>query len=66
MYFLLLPPLAVLAGMGVWLLLGRTKLARPLRLLFAVLAGAAAALLLFWASLCLAIFAWQWRNPPTW
>ena len=66
MYLLLLPPLAVLVGIGVWLLLGWTKLAQPLRLLIAILGGAAVALLLFWASLCLAILAWQWSNPPTW
>ena len=66
MYLLLLPLLAVPAGTGVWFLLGRTKLTRPLRLLIAILAGAAAALLLFWGSLCLAILAWQWSDPPTW
>ena len=35
-------------------------------LLIAILAGAAAALLLFWGFLCLAILAWQWSDPPTW
>ena len=66
MHLLLLPALAVFVGAIAWHLLGRTRWKRPLRLLAAVLAGVLAAVLLYWGSLVLAIYAWQRSDPVTW
>ena len=66
MYLLLLPVLAVFVGAVVWRLSGRAGWKRPARLLAAALAGVLAAVLLYWGTLVLAIYAWQWSDPVTW
>ena len=60
--FLLLP-LAAILTYGSWRLLGKTKLHPAVRLLFALILGAAVSALLLWCVLAGTILLWQWNDP---
>ncbi len=66
MYIVIAALLGILTGWGVWRLLGRTVLKKPLRLLLAVLAGGAVALVFYWLLLRLSIVLYQRNDPASW
>ena len=66
MYGAILGVLIVLAALGIWYLLKRTRLRLPARILLAALLTAAAAALLIWGSVCAAILLYQLNDPIGW
>lgn len=66
MYLILAALLGVFTGWGLWRLLGRTALKKPVRLLLAVPAGGLAAFVLYWLLLRLSIVLYQASGPITW
>ena len=66
MYGAILGFLIILAALGIWLLLKRTRLRLPARILLTLLLTAAAAVVLIWASVCISILLYQLHDPISW
>ena len=56
----------VLAALGIWYLLKRTRLRLPARILLAVLCTILTATLLIWLSVCASILLYQLNDPVSW
>ena len=56
----------VLAALGIWHLLKRTRLRLPARILLAVLCTILTATLLIWLSVCASILLYQLNDPVSW
>ena len=56
----------VLAALGIWYLLKRTRLRLPARILLAVLCTILTAALLIWLSVCASILLYQLNDPVSW
>lgn len=66
MYVILGAVLVYLLGRLVWKGLGRTGLSHPARAGLTALGVAAGAALVFWGSVYLSIYLFQWNDPITW
>ena len=56
----------VLAALGIWYLLKRTRLRLPAHILLAVLCTILTATLLIWLSVCASILLYQLNDPVSW
>ena len=66
MYGAILGFLMVLAALGVWYLLKRTRLRLIPRVLLTLLLTAVVAVVLIWGSVCLSILLYQLTDPIGW
>ena len=66
MYGAILGFLMVLAALGIWYLLKRTRLHLPARILLTLLLTAVAAVVLIWGSVCISILLYQLNDPVSW
>ena len=66
MYGAILGFLMVLAALGIWHLLKRTRLRLPARILLTLLLTAVAAVALIWGSVCISILLYQLNDPISW
>ena len=66
MYSAIIGFLIILAALGIWLLLKRTRLRLPARILLTLLLTAAAAVVLIWGSVCISILLYQLNDPIGW
>lgn len=66
MYGAILGLLIVLAALGIWYLLKRTRLRLIPRILLTLLLTAVAAVVLIWGSVCLSILLYQLTDPISW
>ena len=66
MYGAVLGFLIVLAALGIWHLLKRTRLHLTARILLTLLLTAAAAVVLVWGSVCISILLYQLNDPVSW
>lgn len=66
MYGGILSCFIVLAALGIWRLLKRTRLNLPARIVLAAVLSVLAAAVLVWASVCASILLYQLNDPISW